>query len=480
MDIKVSGHEFYYDITSMSMLFFPGEKVNYVKRSTAPVHIISSLVSENGKHKSLSKIIYNGKIYISQKTVVDGKDIKNVVKQTFFNVCSKATGIIPPWGILTGIRPLSVYERHLKSGENAPHIMKSEYFLSDDKIEILKRISECQKDIAINFDRDVSIYISVPFCPGKCSYCSFISVSAVNAKALLEAYLEKLYEEIREKSALVKKYGLRVRSLYVGGGTPGILNAEQLEKLLKTLNTCFNLNDIDEICFELGRPDTVSRSKLQILEKYGIMRICVNTQTTNDEILRAVNRNHTVSDYFRAVEAARSFNFKSINTDIIAGLPGENLSEFRKTVDDVISTGVDNITVHTLAIKRASTLRDEAKVYDPKNHNVIKMLEYAYNKLEGSGFIPYYIYKQKNCVSNGENIGFCRPEKICKYNIYMMEDVHSIIACGAGASSKIIKDGRVSRVINVKYPLEYTREYEKVHKNTDKIDDMLKADLNYE
>lgn len=480
MDIKISGHEFYYDTTSMSMLFFPGEKVNYVKRSTKPVHIISVLHEKNDSLFSITKIKYNGKWYTAQRKAPINSDRKNLVKQTFFRACSKATGIIPPWGILTGIRPLSVYERHRKSGDNPRLVMKNEYFLSHGKINILNEISDYQNSVVCSKIKDASIYISIPFCPGKCSYCSFISVSAVNNGELLERYLEMLLNEIKEKADMVSRYKLNIKSLYIGGGTPGILSKEQIIKLFSVLSDCFNLNSIDEICFELGRPDTVTDEKLEILKRFGVDRICINTQTTNDCVLSAIGRNHTSSDYFSAVKKALKYNFKSINTDLIAGLPGESFDSFCSSVDNVINTGVDNITVHTLSIKRAAKLRDCGFGYDPVNFDVVKMLDFAYNRIRAAGLVPYYIYRQKNCISNGENIGFCKSETVCRYNIYMMEDVHTIIACGAGASSKIINKGKVDRIINVKYPMEYVKEYEKIIKNTKMIYELLKADFIYE
>ena len=477
MDIKVSGHDYLYDITSMSLLFFPGRKVNYVSRSNDPTHIISRLTVKQNKLLSITKIKYNGKWYTAQKTAETSCDRKNLVKQTFYKACSKATGITSEWGILTGIRPLSVYERHLKTDCDLFSVMKKEYFLSDEKIRLLSDISSKQKSIAVSSDTDVSVYISIPFCPGKCSYCSFISVSAVNANNLLDKYLECLYKEIHDRSELIRKYGMKVRSLYVGGGTPGILDEKQMLRLLSVLDNCFVLSNVEEVCFELGRPETVTDGKLNILKSFNVKRICINVQTTNDDILINVNRKHTSADYFNAVKAADKFNFESINTDIIAGLPGESVDSFCRSVDDVINTGVNNITVHTLAIKRASALRDCVENYDPKNFSVIRMLDYAYNKIRANGYLPYYIYRQKNCVSNGENTGFCKPQSICKYNVYMMEDIHSIIACGSGASSKIIKNGRVSRVINVKYPTEYVNEYFRVVKNTETINTMLRADF---
>ena len=477
MDIKVFGHEYFYDITSMSMLFFPGEKVYYVNRSSNETHIISGLYSDKGSMLSCTKIKYNGRWFSSQKKAKPDCDLKNLVKQTFYKACSKATGIIPPWGILTGIRPLSVYCRHKKAGDEPHAVMKGEYFLSEDKVELLDKIFDCQAAFRCPMPRDVSIYISIPFCPGKCSYCSFISISAVNADNLLEQYLNGLLEEIKAKALLINKYNLRVKSLYVGGGTPGILNKRQLSALMHRLNDSFNFDKIDEICFELGRPETVSDEKLQILRRFNVHRICINTQTTNDKVLNLIGRNHKSQDYFQAADKAVRFGFNSVNTDLIAGLPGEDYNSFCRSVDEVVNTGVDNITVHTLAIKRAAMLSRCGDNFNPQNNDVIHMLDYGYDRLMSCGYVPYYIYRQKNCVSNGENIGFCKPHKECRYNIYMMEDVHSIIACGAGASSKIIKDGRVNRIINVKYPMEYVSEYEKIIKNTDIIDKMLRTDL---
>lgn len=474
MDIKITGHEFFYDITSMSMLFFPGEKTNYVKRSTASTHIISSLRIKDNKYVSKTRIKYNSVWYSSIRTREIDCDVKNLVKQTFYIACSKATGITSPWGILTGIRPLSVYMRHLSDSSDIKSIMKNEYFVSTSKISILDKVYENEYKYFNANSHDVSVYISIPFCPSKCTYCSFISISATGKNSLLDEYLLNLYKEIALKANLIKKYGLKIKSIYVGGGTPGILNNEQIETLFRVINTEFDISKVTEISFELGRPETVTNEKLCILRNYGVNRICINTQTTNDNVLASVNRKHSYKDYSDAISAVNKIGFNAVNTDIIAGLPGESYASFCKTVDDVISTGINNITVHTLAIKRAADLSDNESNYDPLKFSVTRMLEYAYDKIEQAGYTPYYIYRQKNCVSNGENIGFCKNGSECKYNVYMMEDVHSILSCGAGASSKIIDGTKVSRVINVKYPMEYNSVFERIELNTSKLDELLK------
>lgn len=476
MDIKISGHEFNYDITSMSMLFFPGEKVDYVNRSRKNTHIISSLKVRNDGYISITKIKYNGKWFSCQKTAQADVDAKNLVKQTFYKACTKATGITSPWGILTGIRPLSVYSKvAVQTSKNKT--MSDEYFLSESKIALLDLIYHNQMTLDESQDRDVSIYISIPFCPSKCSYCSFVSVAATNKPEMQKRYLDNLIKEIKLKSNIINKYDLNIKSLYIGGGTPGVLTEGSLKTLLEYLNNKFDFSKIGEISFEIGRPETVTDEKLAILKKLGVGRLCINTQTTNDIVLANVNRKHLSADYFRAVKMAQKYNFGSINTDLIAGLPTESYESFCKSVVDVISTGVDNITIHTLSIKRAAVLSDKNENYNPSNNIVIRMLDYAYDCLSKAGFSPYYIYRQKNCVSNGENVGFCKNGNMCKYNIYMMEDKHSVLACGAGASTKIIKDGIVERVINVKYPMEYNSEFERIIANNSRVNKILKENF---
>lgn len=475
MDVKVSGHGFFYDITTVAMLFFPGEKVNYVQKSSNPLRAVSALKPRGDKVISFTRIFREGKNYYSQITAHGSSDIKNLVKRTFYKACSKATGIVPPWGTLTGISPSSVYERLQREGADAGTLLKKEYYLEDSKIALLKAVSRNQQGIAVKNPRDVSVYISIPFCPGRCSYCSFISVSAAKGGKLLDDYLDLLRHEISQKALLIKKYGLNLRSVYVGGGTPGILDKVQLERLLEEVFSNFSVSGGCEICVELGRPDTVTEEKLSVLKRYGVGRICVNTQTTNDAVLAEIGRRHTAADYFRAVDLVKPFNF-TVNTDLIAGLPGETVRSFRQSVDDVLKTGVQNVTVHTLAIKRSARLHEEG-AFDPLGAGVSDMIDYAYQKLGENGYSPYYLYRQKNCVSNGENVGFCLEGTQCRYNIYMMEDVHSVISCGAGASSKIINGCKTERVINVKYPMEYVNENSKITANTQKIDKILRSEF---
>lgn len=471
MEIKITGHQFEYDITGISMLFFPGETVLFCKKPRERRWISSRLIEGKCGIYAAATYCDGVKRYHCRKKVWSGdkEGLLGAVKYSVYQVLHRATGIAPPWGILTGIKPTGIYQRMLaESGpkETRKKLLKN-YCMQPEKIPLLHQICKVMETVETDCKKEASLYVSVPFCPSRCSYCSFISVTAARTHKLVAPYLDALFQEIKEKCDVLKKHGLAIKSVYVGGGTPGILTADQIRNLLATI--CKALSEpLSEFCFELGRPDTVTDEKLLVLKEMGVNRVCINTQTTNDEILKTVGRGHTRAQYFDAVEKTKKMHFKSINTDLIAGLPGEDEASFARSLEDVLAAGVDNITIHTLSIKRSSHLHDGRENFDPRKDYVQRMLDSAYDRLRREGFVPYYMYRQKNTVSNGENVGFARPETIGLYNLFMMEDLHSVAACGAGASSKIISggNGRIERVINVKYPFEYINENEKIHKNT--------------
>ncbi len=479
MEVKITNHQFEYDITGLCLLFFPGESVRFVRRSRQPVRLLSRLTQEkNGK---VAKAIFynNGKNYYCTKKVAGDQkdDLLAAVKYTVFTVFHRATGICPPWGILTGIKPTGVYRRILneKGPAQTRAFLLKEYCMQPEKIPLLHQICKVMETVQTDPAQEASLYVSIPFCPTRCTYCSFVSVAAEKSHRLIEPYLEYLEPEIREKCAVLKKHGLTVRSVYVGGGTPGILNATQIERLLNVINECLD-TPLAEFTFELGRPDTVTKEKLAVLKRCGVTRVCINTQTTNDSILETVGRKHTRKQYFDAVSLTKVMEFDSINTDLIAGLPGEDEASFNRSLEDVLSLGVDNITIHTLSIKKAAKLHDNKENFDPANDRVQRMLDGAYSRLLSAGYVPYYMYRQKNTVSNGENIGFARPETIGLYNLFMMEDMHTVAACGAGASSKLIfsPNGRIERIINMKYPYEYINENDRIRQNTQLLERKLK------
>ncbi|MBQ4052465.1 MAG: coproporphyrinogen dehydrogenase HemZ [Clostridia bacterium] len=479
MEVKISGHQFEYDITGMCLLFFPGEPVKFVKRAMDPVWL-SSRVVESKVGPVARATYYSGtKIYRCTKRVQGPQkdDLLAAVKYAVFQVFHRATGISPPWGILTGIKPTGVYRRILaeKGPAATRQFLLKEYCMQPEKIPLLHQICKVMETVQTDPSKEASLYVSIPFCPSRCSYCSFVSIAAEKSHRLIDPYLEYLAEEIQEKCAVLKENGLRIKSVYIGGGTPGILNVDQMRRLLTVIQDHVE-GPLAEFTVELGRPDTATPEKLRLLKDFNVTRVCINTQTTNDEVLERVGRKHTRAQYFDAVSLTRTLDFDSINTDLIAGLPGESEESFAKSLEDVLSLGVDNVTIHTLSIKRSAKLHDSKENFDPSNDHVQRMLDRAYERLLSAGYVPYYMYRQKNTVSNGENIGFSKPETIGLYNLYMMEDLHTVAACGAGASSKLIfaPNGRIERIINMKYPYEYINENERIRQNTRLLDQKIK------
>lgn len=473
MEVKISGHNYEYDLTGMVLLFFPGASVRFTARPQGEMWLSSRLVGLSAR----ASFYWDGKVFHARKKVMEDsrEGRRAAVKYAVYQVFSRATGLRPPWGILTGIRPTAVYRRLLaeKGPADTRRFLMKEYCMRQDKIPLLHQICKVMETVKTDWRRDASLYIAIPFCPSRCSYCSFISVAADRCDHLIEPYLDLLCKEIREKCRVLEENGFTLQSVYVGGGTPGILTDQQIERLLKAIPLT---GPLQECTFELGRPDTVTPEKLRLLRELGVTRVCINTQTTNDKVLQAVGRNHTRAQYFDALSLTRSFGFDSINTDLIAGLPGEDEQSFSDSLEDVLSAGADNITIHTLSIKRSARLHETKDYFDPQGDPVQRMLDRAYRRLLAAGYVPYYMYRQKNTVSNGENVGFAKPDKICRYNLYMMEDLHTIAACGAGASSKVISggSGRIERVVNMKYPFEYMGEYERIRENTALLDQKLK------
>ena len=478
--VHTNGHLKNFDVINVALLFWPGSRIVEKSANKHEVSVYSKLTVVRAKKIAYACVRFEGKKFCVQKTFLSdlAEDELRFIKQSVYLACSKAAGIRPPWGILTGIRPMSVYEKlEVRAPGNASAILQKDYFVSQEKSEILKSIYSFRKSAYYHeAKKDVSLYISIPFCPSKCSYCSFVSASVERVKELVEPYLTRLLWEIEQKINLIYRYNKTIATVYVGGGTPGVLSAEQMDKLLGFLFSKIQ-KPLREFCFEIGRPETVTPDKLAVLKKYPVDRWCINCQTLNDQILHALGRRHTAEEFFDACALARSFGFERINVDFIAGLPEEPVKSHLDSLQKVIDLGVENITVHSLSIKKASTWERMDRLYDPKADSVAMMLSKGYEILKKNGYFPYYIYRQKSTLSNGENIGYAKIGCIGKYNIYMMEDVHSVFGCGAGASTKIIhwEVGRIDRFVNTKYPQEYLKFPEKLEEQLHLLDENLKG-----
>lgn len=376
--------------------------------------------------------------------------IKRAVKKFLYEILSKKYNKQLPWGCLTGIRPTKVAYELLENGTDKYFIKEeliNQFYVSPSKAKLVDKIIKNQCCIIKN-ENLVDFYINIPFCPSKCSYCSFISAEYKAVEKFIPDYINALIKEIRETKKLIIEKSYIVKTIYIGGGTPSVLSAYQLEQILQELT--FGVN---EFTVECGRPDTITKEKLDVLQKYGVTRISINPQTFVDSTLKRIGRNHTSEQVIEAYKLAMNYNF-SINMDLIAGLPGETLRGFKKSIKTILELYPDNVTIHTLALKKGSALVQENAINE--NDITEKMVEYGQEELFKSGYKPYYMYKLKNQNAGLENVGFYR-EKVCQFNIDSMEETASILACGANAISKRIffDENRIERQANVKFATDY-------------------------
>lgn len=378
--------------------------------------------------------------------------------KAFAEASHTLTDYRPPYGILFGVRPVKVPLFYLNSGltpSETQNLLQTEYFVSPEKADLLMGLS--QKEMAFSATlgpKDAMLYLSIPFCPSRCRYCSFISSAAPDHLALIPQYVEALQSEIALTGALFAKSGRRLRGVYMGGGTPGILSAEQMNEILGAVKAHFDLASLGEFCVEIGRPDTVTEQKLSVLREAGVTRISINPQTTSDATLRRIGRGHSAEEFFSAMEKARPFAFDSVNCDLIAGLEGEGPEDFLTSLEDVLSLAPQEVTLHALCRKRSA---ESARL--SHDHTLWQAaMSTAHKACINRGLDPYYLYRQKNATADLENTGFAAGGKTGVYNLAMMEDLCDIFSCGAGGIAKIVpkKAGeRILRFAAFKYPFEY-------------------------
>lgn len=445
---------------NLTRAFFFGEDVRVIREDTAPEEpfILTSAtdsvraeVGINGFHDALTAPLSDD----------DELTMGRLLYRLLSRVCSREL----PWGILTGVRPIKLYA-HLAAAdgeEAADRWFRDTLYVSEAKTSLARTVARNQRPIIARSDaRSYSLYVSIPFCPTRCNYCSFVSQSIEKAKGLIEQYLPLLHEELRRTADIARALRLRLLSVYIGGGTPTTLSAEQLDALLGEIESDFDLSACTEFTVEAGRPDTVTADKLKTLKKHGVTRISVNPQTFSDEVLERIGRRHTTQQTLDAFALAREVGFDNINMDLIAGLSGDTVGSFCASVDAARRLDPESITVHTLAVKRsarvnaADTLREQGLTS--------RMLDYAARELTSGGYEPYYLYRQSNMLSNLENIGWAKPGFFSPYNIYIMEETHSILACGAGAVTKLrdCSSNYLERIFNFKYPYEYISRFDEM------------------
>lgn len=414
----------------------------------------------------------NDKEIIDLKSALMGES-KDAIKREIFHKLSTSTGLRPEWGILTGIRPVKLCGELIDAHglDEARRVLKNEYLIDDSKIDMIVKMYDYQiASFGKAKENSVGMYIGIPFCPTRCLYCSFISSQAENEK--LEAYIDTLIEEIKVIGLRLDNSEFHIESLYIGGGTPTTLNENQLNRLLNAINKYLDIHGIKEYTIEAGRPDTINLEKLKIIKAHGCERISINPQSMKPETLVTIGRSHTPLEIEKAFELAHSLDFNSINADLIAGLPGEELSDFDASLDKIIGLGADNITIHSLAVKRASRLKDEDPVFHYKQSSITNsMTAKGFETLCNRGFEPYYLYRQKHMAGAGENIGYCKPEKAGLYNIRIMDEHQSILALGAGAISKrfYLEENRLERIPNVSNVGHYINRLDEMIERKDKM-----------
>lgn len=397
---------------------------------------------------------------------------KDEIKRQVYRDLAKLTGKKPKWGILTGIRPVKLtgeLYREVRDLKEVRNILQDRYLLNEEKSNLVTEILEYQiNELGTPAIDSLGVYIGIPFCPTRCLYCSFTSNQVKESE--YERYLEVLIREIQYAGQAAADDGYTVESIYMGGGTPTTLSAGQLDRLLSAVEASFDMNAVKEYTVEGGRPDTITVDKLEVLKKHGVERISINPQTMKDSTLELIGRRHSVDQVREAFAMAAQVGTNTINADLIAGLPEETLEDFKNSLDEIIKLGASNITVHTLAVKRASRLKEVDENFNYKQEELREqMLMYASKRLREEGFKPYYLYRQKHTSGNTENIGYCKPGKISTYNVRIMEEAQSILALGAGGLSKIYfpDENRLERVPNVSnYEIYIERIDEMIERKT--------------
>lgn len=397
-----------------------------------------------------------------QNTEANQKDLLVFCKIALYRALSDYFGVNLPWGSLTGIRPTKIVYKLLAQGktlDSAINVLKNKYLVAPDKAALIGHIIENQRGLIYHAPEFVNLYVHIPFCPTKCGYCSFVTLAAEKYNKLIDPYLDCLIKEIRQTKDLIAAQNKKILSVYIGGGTPTVLNEKQLERLLFALDT--GTASI-EYTLEAGRPDTINAEKLQVLKRNGVTRICINPQTFQEKTLQRIGRKHSVQEIFNAFEWADKFNF-DINTDLIAGLPDETAADFSHTLDTAIRLSPANITVHSLSFKNGSQLsnafiNDKTRPQFGYNRDTPAMVELAHSRLKSANYVPYYLYRQKNMSGNLENTGYCLRGKQSVNNITVMEESVSVYACGAGAISKKITGDRIERYANLRDVALYIKE----------------------
>ena len=470
MNLYIINHKFHYELENLTRLFYPNEKINVIKEDSgfSEPYIITKLdtdltvsVNIGGYKKTLNSAISD--------------DNERMMCEMLYKLLCNKTGVTPPWGMITGVRPIKLYRALLKKGgtDYADNYFTDKLFVDEDKLNLAKLTEHNESKILnLSGEKSISLYIAIPFCPSRCKYCSFVQSSVERSGHLVEPYVELLLKELEYTAEIVNNLGLKLETVYMGGGTPTTLSAEQMSKVLNTVNSRFDMSNCKEFTVEAGRPDTITKDKLISIKENKVNRISINPQTLNDEVLSVIGRKHSTEQTLKAYSLARKTGFECINTDLIAGLPSESYESFKDSLERICDLAPECITIHTLSMKRSSTLtQDGTQINKEDAKRTRNMLSFAEKKLKEEDYSPYYLYRQSRMLGNLENTGWSKKGFESLYNIFVMDETHTILGCGAGAVTKLKNpySDYLERIFNFKYPYEYISRFEEMLERKNEI-----------
>ena len=478
MKLYLKGHAERYPVEQLQMQLFGDRPTQFVETPfSGEDGAVSSLHDGKIYRTATAKITLDGKTATAARriplTKADVRLTRRILQQSYYLAAVQLLPEAPPWGALSGVRPTKLATKVLLEGgreQDADRMLRDVYFVTPERRRLCLDASRHTLEAArLLAPDDLSLYIGIPFCPTRCAYCSFVSESVERFGEFLPPFLDCLIREIEYTGALLKRSGWHIRSLYIGGGTPTTLSTPQMTRLLDAIGTHFDLSRSLEFTVEGGRPDTLDLAKLRAIRAGGATRISINPQTMSDSVLRAIGRRHTAAEAVEAFQMAREAGFDDINMDLIAGLPGDTPASFSETVRQVLALEPSNVTVHTLALKKGADLF-QRRVTLPTREDVAQMLDASGRQLRAAAFEPYYLYRQKYMSGSFENVGWCRAGYTGYYNIYMMEELHSILSLGGGGMNKInLPAGALERFHNPKYPQDYIQRIDTVLRQKDEI-----------
>ena len=472
MNLTLIGHEDRYAVEQLQMALFPENPEGSA---------VSALFRGKNWLTATAKITLNGKTVSAARRLKAGEETvrlrRRILQQSYYLAAIQLLDRKPAWGALAGVRPTKITTKHLLEGgtpASANRLMRDVYYVTPERRQLAVDCSESTvKAVSRMEPDDLSVYVGIPFCPTRCSYCSFVSRTVGKKTDLLDKYLAALEREIQVTARLMKESGKHLLTLYIGGGTPSILSTPQMIHLLDTLRESFDFSRCIEFTVEGGRPDTLDLEKLRAIREHGADRMSINPQTMEDSVLRACGRPHTGADVIRAYHQAEEAGFSAINMDLIAGLPTDNFDGFRRSLDAVASLNPANITVHTLALKKGADLFEKREGLSTAEE-VSRMVDYSNAALRNLSYKPYYLYRQKYMSGSFENVGWSREGLDCLYNIYMMEELHTIVSLGGGGMNKVnLPDGTLQRFHNPKFPEQYIEMIDSVCRQKEELFTLL-------